>query len=159
MKNITSLLLLFVFAAVGHSADDARKSQEDDIREAVFRWQFEHNASEQQQNAKVYFLEIGEKGGDPSNDLIKRFAGNNPAVRKRSECSVDMRRRVGVLDKKTGEKGFILQVRRIEWKSDTGVDVKGGYYEHGLSSSGNTYTLIKEKGKWKVTNDKMNGIS
>ncbi len=32
----------------------ARESQEDDIREAVFRWQFAHNASSQQQSAKVY---------------------------------------------------------------------------------------------------------
>jgi len=159
MKNITSLSLLFVFASVGLSADDARKSQEDDIRESVFRWQFEHNASEQQENARVYFLEIGKKEGDPSDEFIKRFAGNKLPVRKRSECSVNMGRSVGVLDKKTGEKGLILSVRSIEWKSDTEVDVKGGYYEHGLSASGNTYTLKKVNGKWKVTNDKMNWIS
>jgi len=159
MKIITSLFVLFVFASVGLSADDARKRQEDDVREAVFRWQFEHNASYQQRDAGVYFLEVGEKEGDPSDEFIKRFAGNKPPVRKRSECSVNMRRSVGVSDKKTGEKGLILSIRKIEWKSDTEVDVQGGYYEHGLSSSGNTYTLKKEKGKWKVTNDKLRGIS
>jgi len=32
-------------------------------------------------------------------------------------------------------------------------------YEAGLSASGNTYTVKKIKGKWKVTNDKMHWIS
>ena len=154
MKTIARLFLLFAFTSLGFAADKARESQTDDIREAVFRWQFEHNAS-----AQVYFLEVGEKEGDPSDEFIKRFAGNKPPVRKRSECSIDRRRRVGVLDKKTGEQGLIFRVRNIEWKSDTEVDVKAGYYEHGLSASGNTYTLKKEKGKWKVTKDKMDWIS
>ena len=156
MKTITSFFLLFVFALIGLSGDDARKNQEDDIREAVFRWQFDHNASEQQGYAKVYFLEVGEKEGDPSDEFIKRFAGNKPPVRKRSECSVSTR---GDFDKKTGERGLVFRLRVIEWKSDTEVDVKGGYHEHGLSGSGNTYTLKKENGKWKVINDKMHWIS
>jgi len=156
MKTIASFLLLFVFASVGLSADDARKIQEDDIREAVFRWQFEHNDSFQQEKAKVYFLEVGEKEGDPSDELTKRFAGNKPPVRKRSVCSVSTR---GDFDKKTGEKGLVFRVRIIEWKSDTEVEVKGGYHEHGLSASGNTYTMKQKSGKWRVTNDKMDWIS
>lgn len=56
-------------------------------------------------------------------------------------------------------KALIFRVTSIKWKSDTEVDVSGGYYEAGLSASGNTYTVKKEKGKWKVTNDKMHWIS
>lgn len=156
MKPVIAFLLLFVSSWVGLSADDARKNQEDDIREAVFRWQFDHNASAQQGKAKVYFLEVGEREGDPSDEFMKRFAGNKPPVRRRSECSVSAR---GDSDKKTGEKGLVFRVRIIEWKSDTEVDVEGGYHEHGLSASGNTYTLKRENGKWKVTNDKMHWIS
>jgi hypothetical protein len=156
MKTITSFLLLLVFASVGLSADDARKNQEDDVREAVFRWQFEHNASGQQKKAKAYYLQIGEKG-DPSDALMKRFAEHKPPVRKVSACTADAGK--GVLDKKTGERGLIFRVTSIEWKSDTEVDVKGGYYEGGLSASGNTYTVKKENGKWKMTNDKMHWIS
>jgi len=155
MKTVARLFLLFAFTSLGF-AEKIRESQTDDIREAVFRWQFKHNASAQQENAKVYFLEVGEKEGDPPGEIIKRFADNKPPVRMRSECSVSTR---GVFDKKTGEKGLLFRVRIIEWKSDMEVDVKGGYYEHGLSASGNTYTLKKEKGKWRVTNDTMHWIS
>ncbi|MBV10320.1 MAG: hypothetical protein CMN21_14010, partial [Rubinisphaera sp.] len=156
MKTVTSFLLLLIFASVGLSADDARKNQEDDVREAVFRWQFEHNASGQQKKAKAYYLQIGEKG-DPSDAFMKRFAEHKSPVRKVSACTADSGK--GVLDKKTGERGLIFRVTSIEWKSDTEVDVKGGYYEGGLNASGNTYTVKKENGKWKVTNDKMHWIS
>jgi len=157
MRNITSLFLFLAFASVSVGADPARQRQEDDIREAVFRWQFDHNLSGQQKKAKVYFLSVGDKYGDPSDEFIKRFADNKAPVRKRSECTVDAGK--GVLDKKTGEQGLIFNVTRIQWKSDTEVEVEGGYYEAGLSASGNIYTLKNERGKWKVTNDKLVEIS
>lgn len=114
------------------------------------------NASGHQGNAKVYFLEVGEREGDPPDELMKRFAGNQPPVRRRSECRATT---LGDFDKKTGERGLVFRIRIIEWKSDTEVAVEGGYHEHGLSASGNTYTLKKENGKWKVTDDKMDWIS
>jgi hypothetical protein len=157
MKIIIHFLLLFMCSSLCLAADQARESQTDDIREAVFRWQFDHNASGQQANTYVYFLAVGEKDGDPSDEFIKRFSGHKPSVRKVSACSADARK--GVLDKKTGERGLIFRIRSIDWKSDTEVDAQGGYYEAGDSASGNTYTLKKEKGKWKVTNDKMHWIS
>jgi len=157
MRNFTSLLLWLAFASVSVGADQARQLQEDDIREAVFRWQFDHNVSGQQKRAKVYFLSVGEKYGDPSDEFLKRFADNQPPVRKRSECTADAGK--GVLDKKTGEQGLVFNVTRIQWKSDTEVEVEGGYYEAGLSASGNIYTLKKEQGKWKVVNDKLVEIS
>jgi hypothetical protein len=157
MKTTAYFFLLFAFTSLGLAADKTRDSQTDDIREAVFRWQFDHNASGQQTNAQVYFLEVGEKGGDPTDEFMKRFADHKPSVRKVSASSASAGK--GVLDKKTGEKGLIFRVTSIEWKSDTEVDVSGGYYEAGLSASGNTYTLKKDKGKWKVTNDKMHWIS
>ena len=66
----------------------------------------------------------------------------------------------GVFDRKTGEKGLVFYIETIEWKSDAEVDVKGGYREHGMSASGNTYTLRKQgNGKWEVTNDKSEWVS
>jgi hypothetical protein len=157
MKTSAIFCLLLAFASLGFAADKARESQTDDIREAVFRWQFDHNASGQQKKAQVYFLAIGEKGDDLTDEFMKRFADHKPPVRKVSACSSDAGK--GVRDKKTGETGLIFRIRKIEWKSDTQVEVKGGYYEGGLSASGNTYTVKKENGKWKVTNDKMDWIS
>jgi len=152
-----ALALLLVFASAGMAATQARQSQEDDIREAVFRWQFNHNVSGLQTNAKVYFLAVGEKGGDPSDEFMKRFVGNKPPVRKRSQCTANAGRRV--LDKQTGEQGLIFNVTSLRWISDTEVEAEGGYYEAGLSSSGNIYTLKKDNGKWKMTRDKLVEIS
>ena len=92
-----------------------------------------------------------------SDEFIKRFAGNKPPVRKRSYCTANAGK--GVLDKQTGEQGLIFNVTSLRWISDTEVEAEGGYYEAGLSSSGNICALKKEKGKWKVTTDKLVEIS
>ena len=138
MKVIAPLFLLCAFSSLGFAADNVRESQTDDIREAVFRWQFDHNASSQQKKAQAYFLGVGDRD-DPTDEFMKRFANHKPPVRKASACSADAGK--GVRDKKTGEKGLIFRVRKIEWKSDTEVEVQGGYYEGGLSASSNTYTV------------------
>lgn len=157
MKFIAHLFLFFAFASLGVAADKARQGQDDDIREAVFRYQFDHNASGQQQTAKVYFLRVGEKATDPSDELMKRFADHQPPVRKAS--AAHFVRDKGLFDKKTGEQGLAFRAAAIKWISDTEVEVSGGYYEAELSSSSNTYIVKKENGKWKVTQDKMKLIS
>src|SRR6516162_9199831 len=43
MKLITGLLVLFTSALLGFASDAARESQVDDVREAVFRYQFDHS--------------------------------------------------------------------------------------------------------------------
>ncbi|HLX95794.1 MAG TPA: hypothetical protein VKU37_08625 [Verrucomicrobiae bacterium] len=157
MKIIAQFFLLFAFTSLVLAADRARESQVDDIREAVLRYQFDHNASGQQKTAKVYFIGVGEKATDPSDDLIKRFADHKPPVRKASASHYVQGK--GILDKKTGEQGLAFNVGNIKWISDTEVEVYGGYYEGNLSSSGNTYTVKKESGKWIVTKDKIDWIS
>lgn len=145
MKTILHLLLSFAFTSFGLAADKARESQTDDIREAVFRWQFDHTGSGQQTNAQVYFLEIGEQG-DPTDAFMNRFAEHRPSVRKVSACSAGVS---GVRDKKAGGRELVFRVTNMEWKSAAEVDVTGGYYEAGLSGSGSTYPLKKEKGRWR----------
>ena len=119
------------------------------------------NASGQQQRTGAYFLEVTDlKSGkqiDPSPAFLKRFAGHKPRVAAVSQCSASADK--GVRDKKTGEQGLIFSVDDIYWISETQVRVGGGYYEAGLSASGNTYTLEKKNGKWVVVKDVMNWIS
>lgn len=153
MKTVVPFVAVLI-ASVALADDQEREAQTDDIREAVFRWQFEHNASGLKKKAGAYFLQIGEKRGDPTDKFLKRFADHKPPVRKASGCHGDP-----VRDKTTSEQGIIFSVTNIEWKSDTDVVVKGGYCEGGLSASGNTYTLKKDKGKWQVTGDRMDWIS
>lgn len=117
--------------------------QEEDIRQAVFQYQFLHNASGQQQHAIVYCLSAGEV--ILSDDFMKRFLGNTPRVVRASAC----------------ETRFVLfKANKITWENSRKVIVQGGYYEDGDSASGNTYTVVRRiTGRWTVTKDKMNWIS
>ena len=157
MRIILPMLLAFTSGCASIASGAPRLSQEDNIREAVFRYQFNHNASGQQQRAAFYCLAVGEKRSDPSDEFMKRFADHKPPVRKVSECQIDPSK--GVIDKRTGTSGLVFRVTGITWISDSEVEAAGGYYEAGLSSSGNTYTLTKQHGQWKVSKDKMNWIS
>lgn len=155
------ILLVLILSHCEHSITDItpKSTKEDDIRETVFRYQFEHNASGLQQNAKVYFLSLGSLGEtkDPSDEFMKRFRGHKPAVKKVSQSTVSVFE--GVKDEDTGEQGLIFRVTRIEWKNDVEVEVQGGYYESGLSASGNIYRVRREGGKWVVKEDRMLWIS
>jgi|NGEPerStandDraft_6_1074524.scaffolds.fasta_scaffold57598_1 hypothetical protein len=159
MKHF-ALLAFLVCVTIACSAAD-RDSQIDDIREATFRYQFAKNASGQQATAKVYFLSFivpGKLDGhDPSDDFMKRFAGHNPRVAKASQAKTS--KDDVVRDSKTGEQGLIFSLNAIHWKSDTEVEVSGGYYEASESASSNTYYLVKKSGKWIVERDVMDWIS
>jgi hypothetical protein len=65
----------------------------------------------------------------------------------------------GILDKQTGARGLVFRATITQWLSDNTVIVRGGYEEGELSASGNTYTLTKEDGTWKVTKDTLDFIS
>lgn len=123
----------------------------DDIREAVFRYQFEHNASGQQELAKSYFLSV-EDGKDPEDEFMKRFTDHLPSVKKFSQAKGEFKKD-GDLD------GLMFHIEAIKQIGPNKVEVSGGYYESGLSASGNTYTVERVKKKWIVTRDKMHWIS
>jgi hypothetical protein len=158
-RDVSILILLFSLASFGLAADAVRQSQDDDIREAVFRWQLNEFGSTglpgaaPQNMPKACFLGVGEKQDDPSDAFIKRFVGYKLPVRKLSACNRSTR---GNFDKKTGERGYVLTAGSITWKSDTEVDVNGYWHVSGLCASWDTYTLKKQNGKWKVTKDKIN---
>jgi hypothetical protein len=132
------------------------QQEQEDIREVAFRYQFRHNSSIQGNKAAVYCLSV-EKGADPPDSFVKRFAGHTPTVRKVSECTADPYK--GVVDQYTGKRGLIFQVKGIKWISQAEAEVFGGYFEDGLSASGNTYTVTKTKGTWRVSKAWMNWLS
>lgn len=137
------------------SKDVVPLSKEDAVREAVFRYQFEHNSSGQQQKAGVFFLSVG-KDTDPSKALLARFEGHAPPVEKVSDSTP---KGGGIVDKKTGKQGVIFKVTSIKWINETEAEVEGGYYEGNLSASGNVYQVIYEKENWVVKKDTMKWIS
>ena len=158
MVRPTALLLLLLFSLASLASNSDRLSQEDDVREAVFRHQFEHNASGQQKTAHAYCLAIlvNDKDSDASEQFMKRFAHHKPPVRKWSACHWTP---MQVIENRTGKPALIFSVSKIEWISDTEVAVGGSYEEANLSASANAYTLKMQDGKWAVTKDQITAIS
>jgi hypothetical protein len=128
-------------------------AEEDEVLEAVFRYQFEHNESAQKQTAAVYYLSLlGREKKDPDDAFMKRFIGHKPPVRKLSER-----------DAPGADRGLTFDIETIKWASggvSSGkVEVLGGYYESPDSAAGGTYTVEKVNGQWKVTGYKMGWIA
>ncbi|MCW5555100.1 MAG: hypothetical protein KIS67_23415 [Verrucomicrobiae bacterium] len=145
-----SLLALLSTSCVSPRHDE-RAKVESDIREAVFRYQFQHDGSALLNNAVAYYIAI--KGRDPTDEFIQRFAGHIPPMKKASLCIIDARE--GVRDVKTDQRGLRFDVGSVKWIGDTQAEVSGGFYKHGLSASGNTYDLTQQNGIWCVTRIKL----
>jgi hypothetical protein len=156
--------LVTLVALVGYStpipaAKPSGEASPETIIEAVYRYQFDHNASGQKSAAGLYCLSLslaGEKDKDPSPTLLRAFKDHTPPVKPVSQCEHSMG---GVYDRETGKRGLIFYVTDVQIISDTEATASGGYYEGGLSSSGNSYHLTKVRGAWKVTADQMGWIS
>ncbi len=129
---------------------------ENDIMEAVFRYQFANNASGLQNRAKVYFLSLAEDA-DPDAAFMARFAGDPIPVKPVSQSR--LRENGQVEDASNGATGLIFRVDRVRMTSEHEARVHGGYYEANVSASGNVYSLTCEAGKWKVGDEVMRWIS
>ncbi|HEX7182576.1 MAG TPA: hypothetical protein VF756_12090 [Thermoanaerobaculia bacterium] len=156
MKILSALLVLALSlgcarnpptpATAGSSEASTASAADDDIREAVFRYQFEHNASGLQKSAERYCLSV-EGDRMPSADFLRRFAGHTPPVTSADQC-----------DRTTGRDLFFL-VKDIQRQGENEVWVRGGYWEGNLSSSGELYIVGRENGKWVVKESRMEMIS
>ena len=123
-------------------------SEEDQIREVVFRYQFEVNASGLGAAANAYFLSVeGDK--DPSPQLLQRFQTHRPTVKPVSAATLELGT-AQVVDGENGLPGLIFRIEEIRWLGDHEVEVDGGYYEASESATGNTYSVVKQGGRWTV---------
>ena len=125
------------------AAKNSRPNEYWDVCEAVFRYQFGHNASGAQQRAKAYFLSVG--GTDPPAKFLRRFERHRPLVKPGSQFKVGA--------------GLQFRIGSFKWTGETTAEVEGGYYEGNLSSSGNTYRVQKTDSGWKVKGRIMSWIS
>lgn len=122
----------------------SRTADEENIAEMVFR----HQASEEgrSEGDAVFFLSRGEDT-DPSDEFMRRFESVS-RVRKFSECN---KRGEGVTDKKTGERGMILEIHGVEWINDAAVKVGVTTYAWGWGQSGSVCHVVRDDGRWVVT--------
>ncbi|HEY1587327.1 MAG TPA: hypothetical protein VGH63_16640, partial [Polyangia bacterium] len=123
----------------------------DGLREAAFRYMFVHNSSGLQQHAHVYCITIDD--ADPSTPFLARLHDIKPAVKARSACVTNRER--GVADKASNERGLVFRVDAITPVDADHARIVGGYYEGGLSASGNTYSAERQNGAWVVIGDVM----
>ncbi len=133
-------MLLVINSALFVGCKTVTKAEhEDDIREAVFRYQFEHWGS----NKEIYYLSLSNQG-DPTDEFTRRFKDIQSEVRKAS-----------LAERAGGEikGGVIFFVREIKWINDNEVEIEGGYHRGGLDGSGHAFQVMREKGKWVVKKD------
>lgn len=131
---------------VPQTTSPSRTAAVDDIAEAVFRYQFDHNASALQKSAETYCLSLpGETM--PSAEFLRRFQGNHPPVAAANQCE------------RKGVKNLFFRVQKLDWHGDNEVWVRGGYWEGNLSSSVEMYRVVNQNGKWIVKGARMEAIS
>lgn len=130
-----------------------RAIQEDEIKTAVFLYQFEQNPSGLPQNIDVRFLSVGDPvlEKDPTDYFLKRFQGEPFSVKKVSQCKLN----AGVEDRETGLKGKICQVTSIKWVNDSEVEVTGGIYFDLMAAGGYIYHVVRENDQWIVKEAKL----
>jgi hypothetical protein len=165
------VVVLATVASVGIFAVQARYGSSGtppapEIAEAIFRYQFLHNASGLQSSATAYCIGYGALGGH-SNDgkeprdappqVVAALADVVPPVKAFTQCSHSLR--AGVRDNQTHDHALIFTLDSMRCAAPRRCSVEGGYYESGLSASGNTYFLEQRDGKWVVIRDEMHWIS
>jgi hypothetical protein len=148
-------IILVLFASCKNNSIEPQSSEDDDIREIVFRYQFASNGSGfADTTAKYYYLAIiivdsthrVTSSSDPSDDLMKRFISNTPQVRKYSQATIQPGG--GVYDKETGLRGLLFRVGQIRRVSENDAEVEGGYYAGGLNAEGDVFYLRKANSSW-----------
>jgi hypothetical protein len=177
---LTTIILAISVLVAAHSkaqgtADAARHAaQENDIREAVIRYQMEEWAREgdkheedakdkrdqaiaKQLNSRVFFVSI--KGKDPSDEFLKRFQSVPRIVKKRSQAKMNSPKMEWVTDKDTHQPGIILSADEIRWTKENEVEVEGGYHCGGLCAARDVFTVRLGNGRWKVIQARMKWIS
>jgi hypothetical protein len=153
------LALQFAGCAVFKASHNVSGKYKDDIREAVFRYQFEHNGLELQGEQWVYFLAYKDDGWkSPSPEFMKRFAGLKPPVKPVSDADIEPGSGT-VRDKVMLYKGIIFYIGTMEWVDENMAKVEGGYYMGNEGSRGNSYYVERQGDSWVVTKEAMHWIS
>ena len=107
-----------------------------DMSEAFFRYEFENKKKSE---VDTFFIEI--KGKDPPRELLARFKGHLPSVRKGSDAQYD---ELGVIN------GIVFFIKDYKWSGNNSVVIHGGLYIGNVGLETGDYTLEKNLDKWIV---------
>jgi hypothetical protein len=129
-----------------HSMADRQSEQK--ILEAVFKYQIRGCGKDF--HSKIYFLSY--KAKDPPDEVVARFADYGGLVRKRSQMR-------GYRDIETGEQGILLSITRIGRRGSTLAQVSGSCAAGSLEANDYTYRVRRTKRGWRVTRQRLVGVS
>jgi hypothetical protein len=157
-RRYTALGTLGLAALVSGCTPNLSKAEEElRIQQSVLRYQFEHNAAAKKYDIFCIAMSEGETNSDALTKLIRDLNDASHKVLKHSDCNAHIDD--GVTERSSGKSALMLNVGTVNWLAKDEAVVEGGYYENGLSSSGNTYHLKKISGVWQVVQNQMNWIS
>jgi hypothetical protein len=122
-----------------------REDPGEDILEAVFRYQFDHEhcSGRRKEDRPVPFLSIRRQ--DPSPSFMARFAEDRPPVKPGSEF--------------VEGKGILFSANEIRHVDVTRVEVDVECYAGPEGGAGNTYILVTRDGRWFVIEELPGWIS
>jgi hypothetical protein len=126
-----------------------RLMQEDDIREAVFRYRI----SSENSNSRVFLMIDGK---DPTDTFMTRFAESNPSVKKASGAQLSSE---WLRDRITGEQAVELSVGSISWISVDRVELPGSSYCGVRCADFGIYRVLRKSGRWVVEQYEIKAIS
>ncbi len=143
---VFGLILSALWFPLLATAQQQKAAQEDEIREAIVRYQIKN----WDLRADVYFIEIQSK--DPSKAFLQRFADIVKPVKAKSES----RKKndfvsFHIEDRRTKKLGVVFDQGAINWKTDSAVEVEGGYSCASQCNGGGIYYLRKQDRRWSVT--------
>lgn len=131
------------------------------VQEAVFRYEFNHNASLQQKLASAYFLALGDPHGtgvaDPPDEFIARFSGHVPRVAKHSEAA--HAEGGWVIDPTNRLPALIFYAYDVKITAPDSARASGAYREDPRSGAGHTYQLKRQRDGWKVVRTQLNWLA
>jgi hypothetical protein len=116
------------------------------VCEAVFHYQLQQPLADAPQRPRYY---VTWQGRDPDDALLCQLRARGSEVQPLSQCRVTARD--GVVDRKTGARGVILQVARLTWVHAAAADVVGGYYITHRQAASFRYRVAQDGQHWAVT--------
>jgi hypothetical protein len=147
------ILLSFPFKTYSQALFAEESPTKTDLREAVFRYMFEHY--NYGRDVKVFCIQP--ERPLPESFLL-RFSGNRPRVVWVSDCELTGAMN-GVKQKKTGERGVRMSVMSIEWIGGQEAEVKVSAFSDGIAANWNILRVVFKEGRWVIKSDKPNGVS
>jgi len=161
MHKLISIATLSIVSiavpALGYSVQNNSRSPrrpmvgshiEQKILETVFKYQIRRCG--RNFHSKTYFLSY--KAQDPPDDLVAGFVDHGMLVRKRSQMR-------GYRDIETGKQGIMLSIIRIEHLNGNRTQVFGSCGEGSLAANYYTYRVRRTKRGWRVTHQRLVGVS